>query len=302
LPEDDGSCSPSSAPARIGVLDDNSDTTALPLQSTMQVMKSDLVEFVDGTPNLSWSYREHEMSRSATIGPKAVRVARGMRIPSVVTMPDSDLEHIESGIINRDAPSNLIQVARLKSVTGEIVRREQERVTARIRRLAAVALAKPVVPAPAPAPALAGSSDPYNAPAPSGQQVYIQPHSSVWYSASDGFRRLTMYIDANHQTGLSMSIYGPDQQDVWHEKPAGKPGPGEGHDFFWTGRSAFKGSWRIKLTNNNDFAVPYTFTAMSVSDRNGDLCRNCHGNIQDEWDRCEHSGSFCDDLKDQYKN
>lgn len=301
LPQDNGECVLSLPPVNIGTLDGDKEAAPVQLRATMRTMKSDLLEFVDGTPNLSWKSRERAQTLIGFSLP-AQRVVRGMRIPSVRTMPDSDLAHIETVIIMRDEPVNLIQVRRLNTVTQEIARREKERVTARILRLAALAPKAPKVIVPAPAPPATGSHDPFNAPAPAGTQVYIPAHTTVWYSVSDGFRRLTMFIDANRQTGLSMAIYGPDQQDVWSAKPAGRPGPGEGHDFFWTGRSAFKGNWRIKLTNDNDFAVPYTFTAMAVSDKNGDMCRACHGNIEDEWDRCEHDGSFCEDLKDQYKN
>lgn len=308
LPEENGECDFSFRPARIGNLEGDENAAPPQLQSTMRVMKSDLLAFADGTPNLSWRARERAQMHLNAISYPAVPAPRGMSVPSVRTMPDSDLAHIEMEIIVRDAPSSLIQARRLSAVTQEIAQREQQRAIARTLRLANLAKVAPKAPkvvavAPAPAaPPATGSADPYNAPAPAGVEVYIAPRTTVWYTVNDGFRRLTMWIDANGQTGLSMAIYGPDQPDVWSAKPVGRPGPGEGRDFFWTGRSAFKGNWRIKLTNDNDFAVPYTFTAMSVSDKNGDLCRACHGNIEDEWDRCEHEGSFCQDLKDQFRN
>lgn len=301
LPAEAG-CAQATRTIHVGSLQSDGDSASLQLRVTVQTMKSDIVEFADGTPNLSWLTREQLADRVAPPGVQALPTIRGLRIPTFATMPDSDLAHMEYQIVSGDTPANLIQLNLLNRITTEIAKRDQELVTARNMRLAAIAAAaKAAAPPPAPAPSPAGSSDPNNAPKPSGQPVYIGPHTTVWYAASDGWRRLTMYIDDNHATGMTMAIYGPDQRDVWSTKPVGMGAPGQGHDFFWTGRSGFKGTWRIKLTNNNDFGVPYTFVAMSVSDKAGDMCRNCHGNIVDEWDRCEHSGSFCDDLKTAYK-
>jgi hypothetical protein len=48
--------------------------------------------------------------------------------------------------------------------------------------------------------------------------------------------------------------------------------------------------------------VSYSLGATSIADKAGDLCRECHGIIEDEWDRCDHEGSFCEDLKNDYQN
>ncbi len=298
-----GECDFSRPVARVSNLEQDTAAAPVQLQATMRIMKADLRAFADVAPNLVGNTPGQIRIRLDPLSKPAIPAALGKWVPSVRTMPDSDLAHIETEIIVRDAPSNLMEMRRLQAVTTELLKRDQQRTTARLLRLANLTPKAPkVVAPPAPAPAATGSTDPYNAPTPAGVEVYIPAHSTRWYSVSDGFRRLTMWIDANRQTGLQVAIYGPDQQDVWSSKPVGRPNPGEGHDFFWTGRSAFKGDWKVKIINDNDFAVPYTFTAMAVSDKNGDLCRACHGNIEDEWDRCEHDGSFCEDLKDQYKN
>ncbi len=155
----------------------------------------------------------------------------------------------------------------------------------------------------APAAPQPGSPDPFNAPAPSGTQFHIPPKSTVWYAISDRGRRLTLMMDADPSTGLVMAVYGPDIQDVWHAKPTGQGAPGGGFKYFWTGRSRFKGIWRIRITNPSDFSVPYTLIGANVSDKNGDLCRDCHGIVDDsEFERCEHEGDFCEDLRDQMQN
>lgn len=219
---------------------------------------------------------------------------------------DAELAQLLSVVKTLDTGNVPLNTRRIELIQQEQTRRANERLLAKqlalqaAARKAAEKAAPP--PAPVPAPALPGSLDPYNAPAPSGTEVYIQPQTSVWYSADDRGRRLSIWMNANHQSGLEVAVYAPDQTDVWNVRPIGVGAPGQGFDSFWTGRSRMKGIYRIRVTNSNDFAVPYTLGAQAVSDRNGDLCKDCHGNIEDEWDRCEHSGSFCEDLKDQYKN
>lgn len=171
---------------------------------------------------------------------------------------------------------------------------------------AAAGKTKPVAPPAAVPPAahmpapIPGSPDPFTAPMPSGAQTYIEPHSTVWYKASDRKRRLNIWMDADPNLGLTMQVYGPDIQDVWHAKPTGIGAPANGFKYFWTGRAKFKGDWLIRITNPNDFSVPYTLTSASISDKSGDLCRDCHGGIgDDQFERCEHEGSFCEDLKDE---
>ncbi|MBI4673544.1 MAG: hypothetical protein HY741_17970 [Chloroflexi bacterium] len=220
---------------------------------------------------------------------------------------DAELDEMLKVLMVLDTGTDLVIARRIAMITQEQTRRLNERLLAQQlaqqaarRKAAQLAAARP--PAPAPAPVLPGSPDPYNAPTPSGAEVYIQPHTAVWYSVEDRGRRLSIWMNANHQSGLELAIFGPDQQDVWSSRPTGKAAPGQGFDFFWTGRSRFKGTWRLRVTNTNDFSVPYTLGTQTISDKNGDLCRDCHGVIEDEWERCEHDGSFCEDLKDQYKN
>lgn len=174
-----------------------------------------------------------------------------------------------------------------------------------------VAASKPAAP-PASQPAAShvpaapkpGSADPYNAPAPSGTWFYIEPHTSVWYSVGDRGRRLNIWMDADRNSGLVMAVYGADIQDVWSRRPTGQGAPGEGHAYFWTGRSRFKGNWKIRITNPTDVSLPYNLSAANISDKNGDLCRDCHGGSidEEEFGRCEHEGSFCDDLREQFAN
>lgn len=166
--------------------------------------------------------------------------------------------------------------------------------------------APPAQPAAAsvPQPPKPGSADPYNAPMPSGTWFYVEPHTSVWYAISDRGRRLNVWMDADRNSGLVMAVYGADVQDVWSRHPTGQGAPGGGHAYFWTGRSRFKGTWKIRITNPSDVSVPYNLAAANISDKIGDLCRDCHGGSIDdaEFGRCEHSGSFCDDLRDQFGN
>lgn len=217
---------------------------------------------------------------------------------------DAELARLLSHAKTLDTGSSYLHTRRIELIVREQMRRQNERLAQKLAqqqaaaRRAAQRAAAPAVPA----PVIPGSPDPFNAPAPSGTQVYIQPHSSVWYTADDRGRRLSIWMNANHQSGLQVAIYAPDQTDVWNARPIGVAASGQGFDFFWTGRSRMKGTYRIRVTNTNDFSVPYTLGAQAVSDKNGDLCKDCHGVIEDEWERCEHGGSFCEDLKDQYKN
>lgn len=222
---------------------------------------------------------------------------------------DAELANLLALAKTLDTGNTPLHTRRIELILQEQTRRQNERLAQKLAqqqaaaRLAAqrAAAAQPA-PVVVPAPVIPGSRDPYNAPAPSGTEVYIHAQSSVWYSADDRGRRLSVWMNANHQSGLEVAIYAPDQTDVWNTRPIGVAAPGQGFDFFWTGRSRMKGTYRIRVTNTNDFSVPYTLGAQAVSDKNGDLCKDCHGNIEDEWDRCEHDGSFCEDLKDQYKN
>lgn len=255
-------------------------------------LQADLVSFITGKLRQLAPQSKSEILELTTLLPQK---------------SDAELSELRKVLAVLDTGADPAITRRLVMVTQEQTRRFNERLAAQqaareTARRKAAQLAAAKAPPSAPAPALPGSPDPYNAPVPSGAQVYIQPLTSVWYSVEDRGRRLSIWMNANHQSGLELAIYGPDQQDVWSSRPTGKAAPGQGFDFFWTGRSRFKGVWRIRLTNANDFSVPYTLGTQSISDKNGDLCRDCHGVIEDEWERCEHEGSFCEDLKDQYKN
>lgn len=167
-------------------------------------------------------------------------------------------------------------------------------------------LKKPAV-APTAAPAkpaapVTGSPDPNQAPAPTGDWIWIQAKAAVWFKANDGGRRLSVYINSNGQRGLSLDIFAPDQHDVWDTKPVGRGQEGKGFDLFWSGRTRLHGDWLVRVTNNNDFAVNYSLGTTLIADRAGDLCRACHGLIDDEWDRCEHKGTFCQDLQKDYRD
>ncbi len=309
-----GECREPRAVVRIGLIGGGKGNATLILEAKMRLLQADLREFVTRAAITASSWRTRGLTDLDLLPPsRGVNTASRANPPLALSkMPDMELARAETELHALDAPAHLRVAWRVQAVSRELARRKQDRLTALIAQFKQLSTplkpARKPAPKPAPAPlhvpapVIPGSPDPYNAPAPSGQTVYIAPMTSVWYSVSDRGRRLTMWMDANHQTGLTMAIYGADQQDVWNAKPVGKAAPGEGHDFFWTGRSRFKGNWRVRITNTNDFSVPYTLTATAVSDKNGDLCRDCHGVIEDEWERCEHEGSFCEDLKEEFAN
>lgn len=223
----------------------------------------------------------------------------------IVLLPlhsDAELDQMMTTLIVRDAGDNLVSAHLIALVSQEQTRRFNERLLAQqiaLRRAAQQA----ALLQPAPALALPGSPDPYAAPEPQGNWAYIQPHTTIWYKANDHGRRLNVWMDANHESDLVLAIYGPDQTDVWNSKPIGQAMPGNGFDFWWTGRSLMKGDWRIRVTNLSDNALPYRLFAKSHSETAGDMCRDCHGNIgDDQYTRCEHKGNWCDDLKNEYKH
>ena len=256
-------------------------------------MQNDLVSFIT------------DKLRGETPDSTAEILALSQQLPQ---KSDAELANLLTVAKTLDTGNTPLQTRRIEMIRQEQEWRANERLAQKLAqqaaaaRLAAAKAAPPAAPEPAPAPAIPGSIDPYSAPAASGTEVYIQPNSTVWYSADDRGRRLSVWMNANRQTGLEVAIYAPDQTDVWNVRPIGVAASGQGFDFFWTGRSRMKGTYHIRVTNRNDFSVPYTLGTQAVSDKNGDLCKDCHGNIEDEWDRCEHDGSFCEDLKDQYKN
>lgn len=157
------------------------------------------------------------------------------------------------------------------------------------------------IPKPVPPPIPRGDS-PNTAREPIGAWEYIGPNTSVWYKMKDGGLRLNIWLDANGQGDLTLAIYGPDQTDLYGA-PVGRGSyvRDQGHDLFWTGRSRFKGTWYALVTNYNPGAVPYKINYQRVRQKGSDFCAECHGIIVDEWDRCEHDGSFCSDLLDEYR-
>ena len=302
IPDDLGRCEKIRERVRVSWLGGGGKGNAtLILASNQNTLKNTLLEFTNVKSKAGWGDADSDVALFAQ-APRTI-VRRTPDVLSLTQLTEVELDRAEAKILASSREESLNQVRRLAHITHERDRRALERLQEIFRKNAAKAVQKPVeVPQHVPAAPQPGSADPFNAPAPSGTWFHLGPHSSVWYNISDRGRRLNVWMDADTNTGLVMAIFGPDIQDVWNARPTGQGAPGEGHAFFWTGRSRFKGIWRIRITNPNDYSVPYSLTAANISDKNGDLCRDCHGIIEDEWDRCEHDGSFCEDLKDQYNN
>ncbi len=304
VPDDSGKCEQTRSRVRIGLLGGGGKGNAtLILTQNQDELQDNLLEFAGLKPKSGWGDADSDLDTFA-VRPQT-NLRRTPDILPLSKLTEVELDRAEAKILQNSRDASLNQIRRLARITQERDRRAQARRLELARQLALQAAPKVVrapQPAPAPAPVVHGSSDPYNAPAPNGTWAFIEPHTTVWYRINDGWRRVNVWMSANHEQGLTLSIYGPDQKDVWSSKPAGKGTPGNGFDFWWTGRSAFKGVWTIRLTNTTDHSMPYNLNAVAFSETAGDMCRNCHGNIgQDQFDKCEHSGSFCNDLKDEYK-
>lgn len=335
VPDDFGRCEKVREQVRFGWLGGGGRGNAtLVLAENQAALQDNLLDFVYG--NLKSGYGQNDIGEPLTDSLQRSANAKSRRADqlSPVALTDVELDRTLKNLYERYPDDSLNRSRRIAVVEAELSRRKWQRVV--YARLApgplalantqpyfqapakpiAKAPAKPVAKAPAPAapqaaagqhvpsaPAVSGSADPFNAPAPSGQQVYISPRTSVWYGISDRGRRLNISMNADRQLGLVMAVYGPDIADVWSSRPTGQGAPGQGMPYFWTGRAKFKGIWKIRITNPNDFSVPYTLTAANISDKNGDLCRDCHGQIgDDQFEKCEHEGDFCEDLKDQNRN
>lgn len=276
------------------------------LADNQDTLEQSLREFA-GRTSKSGSDKTDESIAAQTNSNTAIRLLSAMPLGQ---WTDVELDRAIAKLYERLPEESFNRAHLLALMATEQERRLSERVAAgaaalRLKTVAVVRAAKPVAPAAPAAPAaaaVAGSKDPFNAPAPTGQWAYIEPHATVWYRVNDGWRRLNVWMNDNHAQGLTLAIYGPDQTDVWSSKPAGMGTPGAGFDFWWTGRSATKGLWTLRLTNTTDHAMPYNLNGGSFSETAGDMCRNCHGNIQsDQFDKCQHPGSWCKDLKREYK-
>ncbi len=309
VPDDFGKCEKVRERVRISWLGGGGKNNAtLILAQNQNTLKNTLLDFA-----------KSDYNTSAITG--GVRQRRAPDVIPLRHMTDAELEQTAANLVAKSHDESLNQVRRL----GLVAKERERRVLWRSTFLAQLELLKPKAPLkplvsglvktagkvsakPAPAPLHVpeapkpGSADPFNAPAPSGAWFHLGPHESVWYNVSDRGRRLNIWMDADPNSGLVLAIYGPDVADVWNGRPTGQAAPGGGRAYFWTGRSRFKGIWRIRITNPNDYSVPYSLTAANIADKNGDLCRDCHGIIEDEWERCEHDGSFCEDLKDEFAN
>jgi hypothetical protein len=263
-----------------------------------QALKTTLAEYVYGKTSSTWNQAGDVPATAVSKVTHPITAASGIR-----KMTDAELVRALDEAYAQSMEGAASQARRIAVIKTE----QKQRVQAKAR--AAAAKQKLFVPVPKPSdavhvpePAVPGSADPYNAPAPQGAWVYIGPQSTVWYNVGDRGRRLNLALNDNQQAGMVMAVYGPDQTDVWESKPTGQGTPEMGFDSFWTGRARAHGIWRVRITNLNDFSVQYSLTATNVADKGGDLCRDCHGNIEDEWDRCDHDGSFCNDLIDDYRN
>lgn len=299
VPNDFGKCEKMRERVRVGWLGGGGKSYAtLVLADNQNTLKENLLQFANLKRR---GGRDADIvSPFAVVSPLAVR-----HTPAVLPLfklSEVELNRAEARTLANARDESLMLSYRLQSIANERQRRVKARALELARKLRAATPKKVAVAQPAPVAPQPGSADPYNAPAPPGAWMYIAPHASVWFAADDRGRRLSLLMDADRNLGLVMSVYGPDVQDVWNARPTGVGAPGSGYPYFWTGRSRFKGTWRIRITNPNDFSVPYNLISANIADKGGDLCRDCHGIIEDEWERCEHDGSFCEDLVDDYRN
>ncbi len=158
----------------------------------------------------------------------------------------------------------------------------------------------------APAAGKPGAANPDVAGEPTGNWEWIAPYATVWYKVSDTRMALDVWVDTNRQGGLALAVFAPEQKEWWNSTPVGRgsfnPSQPE-HDLFWTGHTRAFGSWNIRLTNNNDYAVSYSLNYFRKAVSQANYCAVCHGYDIDEWDRCETRGNdnFCGNLEGNYK-
>lgn len=115
-------------------------------------------------------------------------------------------------------------------------------------------------------PPQTGNNDPTNSVVPQGTWTYISPKTKVWYRVNDSIRRLTVMVEANHEPGLEIAVYGPEQLNDKDSAPIGRATKGNGYDFWWSGTLHTKGSWRIRIENANDFSLPFKLQTKTMTD------------------------------------
>lgn len=123
---------------------------------------------------------------------------------------------------------------------------------------------RPAVAPPAAPPA--DNTDTSIAVVPQDTWVYIGPHTTVWFRVGDELRRLSVSVDAGHQSGLEMSVYSPELGDVLNSDPTGRGTAIKGKDLYWSGAARGKGAWYVKLKNTLDFSIPYNLVTSTVTD------------------------------------
>ncbi len=141
--------------------------------------------------------------------------------------------------------------------------------------------------------------NPETARSPSDQWSYIAPGSTIWYRIDDS-GTLEIFMNANGQSGITFSVYAPDQKDLYG------PPIGRGtksavlpYDLFWTGRTAVRGTWYAVVRNDNPFPVNYALNYQRKIGSVADRCASCHG-YEIEWDRCESDTGWCEGLSEEY--
>lgn len=135
-----------------------------------------------------------------------------------------------------------------------------------------------------------------------GNWEWIPANSTVWYKMDDGKGlQMQVWVFANGQTGLTLDIFAPNQQDLWNAKPIGtatqnKNYPGD--DLFYSGRSAASGIWYGRLTNHNPYPVYYTIRYTRTTPTLANVCVSCHASIGYDWDGCVNGSdpNFCGKL------
>ena len=135
--------------------------------------------------------------------------------------------------------------------------------------------------------------------------TWIGANSSTWYKMDDGRGfQIEVWLFANGQQGLSMDVYAPEQRNnLWDAKPIGRGSFNKsmaniGVDLFYSGRSQAYGVWYMKVSNNNAFAVSYSFRFTRTIPQAKNVCDSCHNLIGTDWGSCQ--GNMCGDLHALY--